>query len=164
MAEILYEELGNGNFTKAHPLLYDNFLQSIGVPAATLNNADRYCLQSLEKIQQALLQKSWAYGIGLRGMGGECLCQIYLETMHGYFAKNPCIIERKDSIAWEFWNIHIGEVDLHHQQIVRDAINSLVAAQPEIADDLMKGYLESVTAWDNYWNRIFEVAHAQVAV
>jgi len=31
LAEILNDELGNGNSKAAHPILYDNFLKSLGI-------------------------------------------------------------------------------------------------------------------------------------
>jgi hypothetical protein len=155
LAEILHEELGNGHAEKAHPTLYDEFLQSIGISTIEMQKAEVKCIDNLQQIQNALINKSWAYGIGLRGMGGECLCQVYLSTMHEYFSKNIEILKLKDQIAWEFWNIHIGEVDLHHQIIVRTAINDLLNEQPDIISDLVNGYLESKDAWDRYWGHIF---------
>lgn len=160
LSEILYEELGNGKSTDAHPILYDAFLESIGISKAMMNQPDPYCLRNLQTIQDSLLSNSWAYGIGLRGMGGECLCQVYLATMHEFFSQNIAIIGMQDRIAWRFWDIHIGETDLHHQEIVREGINELVISQPEVASDLINGYLESKTAWDSFWEQIFRTAKA----
>ena len=72
LADILDEELGEGDANDSHPRLYDNFLLSIGIPEESLKVADLYCLRNLHNIQQSLRNKSWAYGVGLRGMGGEC--------------------------------------------------------------------------------------------
>src|SRR3990167_1715499 len=158
LAEILNEELGNGNATQAHPNLYDQFLMSIGIPQESLNVVNLQCIQSLHQIQQSLLNKPWAYGVGLRGLGGECLCQIYLSTMHKYFSQNSAITHIQAQIAWTFWDIHIGEVELHHKEIVRAAINDVLATDPDVAPDLINGYLESKTAWDNFWQHIFASA------
>jgi len=157
LAEILSEELGDGNARYSHPELYDDFLRSIGIPPSSLVQSDANCIRYLENIRSSLIQRSWAYGVGLRGMGGECLCQIYLATMHEYFSKNPAI-QALDNIAWKFWEIHIGEEDLHHQRIVRAAINEAMSSQPNIADDLMTGYIESKMAWDDFWQQIFKSA------
>lgn len=156
LSEILYEELGNGNSAHAHPELYDQFLRSIGISDNLLEKADIKCIKNLEDIQKSLLDHSWAFGVGLRGMGGECLCQIYLSTMHHYFSKNSAILEMKDQVAWKFWDIHIGEVDLHHQTIVREAINEMVISNPTLISELTKGYLESKQAWDQFWKQIFK--------
>jgi hypothetical protein len=158
LAEILYEELGNGDLSFEHPRLYDDFLESIGVPKSALNDADIACVQYLKNVQKSLIKESWSYGVGLRGMGGECLCQVYLATMHEYFSTNPVIVEIQDKIAWKFWDIHIGEVDLHHQEIVRSAINECMIAHPEIITDLTNGYVQSLQAWDDYWGEIFKNA------
>lgn len=163
LADILHDELGLGDPLDAHPHLYDEFLTSIGVTQTEMNVAEAACLQNLKQIQDSLLKKSWAYAIGLRGMGGECLCQIYLSTMHEYFSQNLAIIAIQDQIAWKFWDIHIGEVDLHHQQIVRAAIDDLIVEQPETIKELIGGYQESKLAWDHYWEHIFRAARQQTA-
>lgn len=160
LADILNEELGEGNAFDSHPALYDAFLLSIGVSEEELQIADPYCVRNLHEIQQSLLSESWSYGVGLRGMGGECLCQIYLSTMHEYFSQNPAIIEMQDQIAWKFWEIHIGEVDLHHQTIVRAAIDDLLVSEPDVAMDLIEGYKQSLGAWDRFWLQIFKAANA----
>jgi hypothetical protein len=158
LADILNEELGEGNADDSHPELYDKFLLSIGIEKEALDNADQYCIRNLHSVQQSLIEQSWSYGVGLRGMGGECLCQIYLSTMHDYFSKNPAIVEMQGSVAWKFWEIHIGEVDLHHQTIVRAAIDHLLTSEPELSGDLIAGYKESRSAWDRFWLQIFTAA------
>lgn len=160
LADILNEELGEGNAAHSHPALYDDFLLSVGVPEKSLHAADPYCILNLREIQQSLLSKSWSYGVGLRGMGGECLCQIYLSTMHEYLSQNAAIAGMRDSIAWKFWDIHTGEVDLHHQTIVRAAIDDALTSEPHIADDLIEGYRESRGAWDRFWQQIFRAARS----
>lgn len=158
LAEILSEELGEGNYLKSHPALYDNFLKSIDITSAEFEVADPYCLNNLKSIQAQLIGQSWGYGVGLRGMGGECLCQIYLSTMHEYFSQNMEILAIYDQIDWTFWNIHIGELDLHHQQLIRTAINNLIAMDPSRSVELIKGYQESKGAWDSFWQHIFTLA------
>ena len=159
LAEILAEELGDGKAEHSHPELYDNFLKSLGINDDTLlKTPDPFCLKNLTSIQQHLIEKPWAYGVGLRGMGGECLCQIYLSTMHEYFSKNSQIQRLKNQIDWKFWEIHIGEIDLHHQVLIRNALNHLIQKYPEVTDDLVYGYRESKEAWDEYWERIFMLA------
>lgn len=158
LAEILNDELGNGNSNAAHPLLYDRFLESIEINITDINYASQEYLPYLTSIQKSLLHKSWIYGIGLRGMGGECLCQIYLSTMYDYFSENPAIKKIKDKIDWQFWDIHIGEIDLHHQKIIKKAISEIIIEYPDNTKDLFDGYLESKTAWDGFWLEIFNTA------
>jgi hypothetical protein len=160
LAGILYDELGNSNAQDAHPKLYDDFLMSIGIPPSAMQKTDPFCLRNLQEVQNSLLRHHWAYGVGLRGMGGECLCHIYLNTMHEFFSQNQEIINMQTHIDWKFWEIHIGEVDFHHQEIIRSAINELIVLQPEVADDLIAGYQESKQSWDRYWDQIFTAARA----
>lgn len=158
LTEILYEELGDGKAADAHPQLYDNFLLSLGIKTSLLDNPNPRSVEELKVIQNRLIHGNWAYGVGLRGMGGECLCQVYLSTMYEYFRQNPYIEAISDSIDWKFWEIHTGPVDIHHQEIIKNAINELVEQYPELAHELIDGYLTSIQAWDNYWEHIFKNA------
>jgi hypothetical protein len=158
MAEFLNEELGNGNEHHAHPTLYDDFLLSLGVSHEDLTRSNSECIELLAKVQKSLLTRSWAYGIGLRGMGGECLCQIYLSSMYAHFMQNPLIIERSKQLSWKFWEIHTGEVDIEHRLRTKAAINSLIENDPLTVQDLRSGYLESKEAWDLFWKAIFRKA------
>ncbi len=158
LGEILNDELGNGNSKASHPILYDRFLQSIEINSSEMNYTSQEYLPYLTSVQNSLLEKSWIYGVGLRGMGGECLCQIYLTTMYDYFSENPAIKKIKNKIDWQFWDIHIGEIDLHHQKIVKQAISEIILEYPENNEDLFSGYLESKTAWDGFWLDIFNAA------
>lgn len=155
LAEILYEELGSGDSKKSHPNLYDEFLLSIGIKKTELINSNKECIANLENIRQLVLTSSVALGVGLRGIGGECLCQIYLTTLYDYLILNSEIHAMKDKIAWEFWQIHIGEVDLHHQDIIKSALNDFMLNHPFDIKELLKGYELSRMAWDEFWKTIF---------
>jgi len=161
LAEFLSEELGDGDPGMAHPQLYDDFLVSLGVANETLSKGNEKCLASLETIQNSLLQRPWAYGVGLRGMGGECLCQIYLSAMYEHFMLNPHIQERKADLAWKFWDIHTGEVDMVHRARTRNAISQLILKDPDTMVELAGGYLESKAAWDLFWQAIFAAARME---
>jgi hypothetical protein len=158
LAEFLAEELGDGEPSESHPRLYDDFLVSLGLSPAELERANANCLTSLQGIRDSLVNRSWAYGVGLRGMGGECLCQIYLSSMYENFIQNPFIQSRKDSVAWKFWDIHTGEVDIVHRERTRAAITDLIRSEPSLIKELAAGYLESKAAWDWFWKNIFDAA------
>ena len=112
LAEFLNDELGSGSSERAHPRLYDDFLLSLGVSPEALETSNPYCLETLEGVRASLLTRSWAYGVGLRGMGGECLCQLYLSSMYEHFIENPEIRSRGGELKWEFWDIHIGNINI----------------------------------------------------
>lgn len=161
MAEILYEELGNGDPVRAHTKLLDNFLLGIGVNGEDLENS----LESenallLEEARQLMLANPPAYAIGLRGMGGECLCQIYLTAVFKQLLKNPVILKIKNNIDWTFWEIHTGEVDIEHRQKVRAAINEIVDTDPSSVEQIAAGYTKAKHAWDSFWANSHRLTHS----
>lgn len=156
LGEILHEELGEGDTKGAHLRLYDQFLLSIGIDEAELENSIHPENQIiLQEIQDLVKENSGIYGIGMVGMGGECLCQIYLATMYDYLLKNPYIQANKDQINWDFWTFHAGEADVIHRQKVRKAINDVVSSVPSSIDDLAAAYLKAKNNWDQFWNNNF---------
>lgn len=164
LAEILNDELGNGDPGDAHPELYDRFLVSFGLSRAKLDGcADLRNISLLEEIQQLCVQRSVAYAIGLRGLGGECLCQVYLAALHAHFSKNPLVEACKAQLDWKFWDIHTGQLDIAHRVMFRDALQELVRKKPEMAADLMAGYQKSKEAWDTFWDNIFATTNLQAA-
>ncbi|KYG06750.1 hypothetical protein BE21_33045 [Sorangium cellulosum] len=151
-----------GDPEKAHPRLYDKFLQSIGVsddvlPALGLKKN----VNILDSVRLKLMSPSYSaeYGIGLRGMGGECVCQVYLAQLYEHFSKNPLIQERKNEIDWKFWELHVGDHDIEHRIQTRDLINKeLVLRSPKALRDLSLGYRESMKGWIEFWDNIFSCA------
>jgi len=161
LAEFLNDELGNGEATLAHPRLYDDFLISIGVgPAPNTEHACPANLALLEEISAMMVTESFAYAVGLRGLGGECLCQLYLAAMHTHFSENPAIKAIADQIDWRFWDIHIGELDISHRLRLRAAIDEEMARSNEVGADIQNGYERSKHAWDTFWVNIFNMVDA----
>lgn len=151
----LAEELGNGDPKDSHPRLYDDFLKTMGVPEELFQTPDPRNKATLDQIQKEVMNESCAYAIGLRGMGGECLCQIYLSVMFNRFTMNPYFQEHKDKLALKFWDIHTGDEDIHHREQTRKAIDEYLRKNPESIQDLAAGYYRSKTAWDVFWKNIF---------
>jgi hypothetical protein len=162
LAEILYEELGNGNNKETHPQLYDNFLTSLGIHDTDYSTPHPHISQILTKISDEVVTQSWHYGLGLRGMGGECLCQIYLESLYDAFIRNNAIQQIKAQIDWQFWDIHMGEVDLHHQELMKSTTTNLIHADPSMVPALLAGYERSQSAWQRFWDHIFTTAGVSV--
>jgi hypothetical protein len=160
LAEFLNEELGNSDAALAHPQLYDDFLASIGADTST--PAVEANIHMLDEISALMATQSSAMGVGLRGLGGECLCQLYLEAMHGHFSKNPAIVAIADKIDWRFWDIHTGEVDISHRLRLRAAIDEEIARLPSLEADIRNGYEKSKYAWDTFWTNIFDQESIQV--
>jgi hypothetical protein len=158
MAHILNEELGSGDDRQAHPEVYDAFLRSIGVDQQALEIGIAGNLTMLEEIQQALLREPYPYGVGLRGMGGECMCQVYLANLHSHLIHNPYIQANHDKVDWRFWDIHVGPVDVHHREETRALLDQLILNTPELSRQISDGFQASVRTWDQFWTNIANAA------
>ncbi|AQS35453.1 putative dioxygenase of extradiol dioxygenase family [Shewanella psychrophila] len=159
LADILSDELGYGDPLKAHTRLYDDFLLSLGANDADFDSlalADNLTL--LENARRKLMDpaQTHVYGIGFRGMGGECTCQIYLAKLYEYMMRNPYIKQQTSKIDWKFWELHIGEHDIEHRVHTRQLIHEeLVSQDAACLVDLGRGYYESMNAWRAFWENIF---------
>ncbi len=165
LADILSDELGFGDPAKAHPRLYDDFLNSLDIPDTHLDDlALKDNLALLDNIRAQLVDPSFsaAHGVGLRGMGGECVCQIYLSKFYEHIIKNPYIQARKDKIDWRFWDLHVGEHDIEHRIKTRKMINEeIVVHGQEPLMELTDGFKESMNAWSQFWNNVFKSVKQQ---
>jgi heme oxygenase-like protein len=160
LAELLFDELGRGNPLEAHPRLYDDFLRSIGVTDQDLDNlALSANIGLLETVRKSLADPntSTTYGVGLRGMGGECVCQVYLARLHEHMMKNPYIQHMRSEIDWRFWDLHVGPHDVAHRLQTREIIHDeIVVRGPEALADLGRGYNESMISWTAFWTNILD--------
>lgn len=156
LADFLNDELGNGDSAGSHANLYDSFLTSIGLRGDELDlfpNHENMLL--LRDLQERVTTQSSAYAIGLRGMGGECLCQVYLSAMHSHFTKNPSVKAIRDKVEWTFWDIHTGEVDIAHREKLKQALGDFVRHRPEELLDLVSGYKDAKRIFDRFWENIY---------
>lgn len=156
LSQILAEELGEGDADKAHPEIYDRFLASIGVEPEQRERRLPTNRAILNGLTEELSRRSPAFGVGLRGMGGECLCQTYLSVMFEHLRVHPYMREHADRIDWEFWTIHTGEEDIVHGELTRRAIDNYIRQEPGALPELAEGYERSITAWNRFWQNIFD--------
>lgn len=162
LSEFLVEELGMGDPAQTHPAMYDRFLIGLGVSPEDLETtADPNNVALLESFRHKLLTGDYMYGIGLRGMGAECLCQVYLEAVHHYLIKNKEVIARQKSLEWTFWDIHASEADQMHGEKTRLYIERLVTAD-NIAS-LAAGYLEAEQMFMQFWANSYRIASLEPA-
>ena len=152
---IAADELGSSP-DRTHLSLWDNFLVSLGDDPETLS-ISRYPenIKLLERLRELMLERSFMYGVGLRGMGAECLCQIYLSAAYPKLRSNPAIIAMEHNIDWLFWDIHTGEEDITHGEMLRTAINELLIEEPEGLNDLLLGYNQAKAVWDMFWSNLY---------
>ncbi|KST66810.1 iron-containing redox enzyme family protein [Mastigocoleus testarum] len=161
MAELVHEELGEGNPKYSHLTILDEFIVSLGV---NRNELDKPTMPEnialLEEQRRLLLDKPSTYGVALRGMGGECICQTYLTVMHYYLCQNPYIKANKPSLDWRWWNIHTGEVDIAHNQMVKASIDELIQEKPESVNELASGYRHAKEFLEKFWENIYALVRS----
>jgi Iron-containing redox enzyme len=158
IGHVLSEELGEGDHMQSHPQLYDAFLLSIGVePGLLEDSALPENVVLLEQITNEIQHLSVGYGIGVRGMGGECLCHTYLMLLHEYLRKNPYIQAHAQQIDWRFWDIHTGPIDQAHVELARATITEMAESHQEMLPEISAGYRSSITIWDGFWSNVFKV-------
>lgn len=156
VAEIAAEELGETP-DKTHLQLWDNFLTSLGVESNKLEaSAHPENIDLLEDLSSLMMTRPFMYGVGLRGMGGECLCQVYLTAAHKHLLKNPYIQSNAHSIDWLFWEIHTGEVDIQHGVLVKAAIDEMIREDPSKITPLAEGYDKGKEVWDQFWTNLYK--------
>jgi len=154
IAQIAVDELGQKP-EDCHLNLWDNFLVSLGDDPTYLDNTEfPENIELLEKLSDWMLERSFMFGVGLRGMGAECLCQIYLSAAYKRLRLNPAIIAKKSEIDWLFWDIHTGEEDKVHGRMVRNAIDEMLQKNPSQLPDLVDGYQQAKQNWDSFWGNL----------
>lgn len=149
LGDILAEELGHGDYDEDHLRLYDRFLASCGAPAIGDQPSP-----VLDELREAVQRRSLPYAIGLRGMGGECMCALYLEALHAAFIGNPYVVARRSSIDWTFWEVHLGEVEGAHDTQLRAGVSALIDASPDTAGELASGYRDGTASWRRFWDML----------
>ncbi|MES2938598.1 MAG: iron-containing redox enzyme family protein [Pseudomonadota bacterium] len=155
LGHFVAEELGMNDPAQAHPAMYDRFLLGLGVsPDQLETEADPRNLALLARMREKLLSESYMYAVGLRGMGAECLCQVYLEAVHHHLLKNPEIVQRRKDLDWTFWDIHASEADQMHGEMTRKFIERL--ATEENIPELAAGYLEAERTFMEFWANAYE--------
>lgn len=112
----------------------------------------------LEEQRRLVLERPSTFGVALRGMGGECICQTYLTVMHDYLCRNPYVQANKQSLDWRWWDIHTGEVDIGHNQMVKAAIDELMRDEAQSIDELASGYRRAKVLLEAFWGNIYRRA------
>ena len=156
IAQIAVDELGEEP-EQCHLNLWDNFLVSLGDKREYLDNSEYpENIELLKNLSSWMLERSFMFGVGLRGMGAECLCQIYLSAAYKRLRLNPAIIEKESEIDWLFWDIHTGEEDKVHDRMVRNAIDEILHKDPTQLTGLVDGYQLAKQNWDSFWGNLHQ--------
>jgi len=163
IGQLVNEELGSGDPEAAHLRLYDRFLESIG--AIDLDaGADELSTRMHPRVRELLadlrdrtINTSTFYAIGMRGMGGECVCGVYFSVMYVHLRKHPFIVEHESKIDWRFWDIHAGHADVEHNELVRAAVAEflLEGEHPFALNEVSAGYDHGTAIWDEFWSTLY---------
>jgi hypothetical protein len=156
LARLLHEELGEGDPARTHLRLYDRFLETLGcfVDVRAVN-AHPKIRPLLDDLRDRTLTRSPYYAIGLRGMGGECVCGVYFGVMHGHLLEHPYVCANRTRIDWRFWDIHAGHADVEHNEQVRAAIAELLAGSPGEVAEVAAGFEHGTAVWDAFWRIVY---------
>jgi hypothetical protein len=141
---LISEELGcdveggppGGDPRQGHAELYKQFLISLGGDG----EEDPWSCSAANAIQMRLASESVGFGIGARGMGGECLCQVYLTEFCKQLLRNPAMKEHHDVIDHRFMEIHTGPADREHAEMFMEQLTGWAAANPDLIPDIVRGY------------------------
>ena len=162
LGQLVDEELGRGDPEQAHLRLYDRFLDSIGAiePGASAGELSTRVHPRVRELLAGLrdrtLHSSTFYAIGMRGMGGECVCGVYFSVMYVHLRKHPFIIENESNIDWRFWDIHAGHADAEHNQLVRAAVAELLHGEhPDAVNEVAAGFDYGTATWDGFWTTVY---------
>lgn len=167
LSELVYEELGSGDANQSHIEMLERFVSSLGVESFD-EPTDPRNVELLGEMRRLLTDEPVIYGIALRGMGGECVCQVYLTELHRQLRKNPYCRDHEAEIDWEFWDVHAGEPDLEHNRMVKRGIDQFLDEHPESLPILVAGYHRSKSMLLEFFGNIYDTARnpdprAQVA-
>lgn len=171
LGQLVNEELGLGDPEEAHARLYDRFLESIGAiePGASARQLGAAVHPKvgavLAELNERTVTRSPFYAIGMRGLGGECVCGVYFSVMHVYLRKHPFIVDHEASIDWKFWDIHAGHADAQHNELVRASIAELLdeSHDARAVAELAEGYEFGTAMWDAFWTAIYRDHGVQVS-
>ncbi|HTE51396.1 MAG TPA: iron-containing redox enzyme family protein [Kofleriaceae bacterium] len=163
LGQLVNEELGEGNPEESHLRLYDRFLESIGAiepgtaPGELGDGVHPRVGELLAELRDRTVHRSTYYAIGMRGMGGECVCGVYFSVMHVHLRRHPFIVEHESSIDWKFWDIHAGHADVEHNEKVRAAVAELLLAgsTPDAVAEVSAGYDFGTTTWESFWATVY---------
>ncbi len=87
LSKVLFEEFGKETeqgYKNNHVRLLDAFMVSLGADQSFCQDPElelKSNMDLLDELTTRVKGNSIAYAIGLRGMGTECLCQVYLTTI-----------------------------------------------------------------------------------
>jgi pyrroloquinoline-quinone synthase len=119
LADIVYDEYGEGDIAKTHPAVYRRFLHALDVPAAEYANAPIF--PELQMYIDSMMRLSqggpWLAAAAAVGIASEWP----IPELYGRFLKGLRTIPGVQEKDLELFSSHIG-IDEHHSKMMRDAL------------------------------------------
>jgi pyrroloquinoline-quinone synthase len=119
LAEILYDEYGNGDLSRTHPAVYRKFLKATGVPMSEWTLEPRFHELAVYIATMMRLTQSgdWLAAAAAVGIASEWP----IPRLYGAFLKGLRTVEGLVEDDLELFTSHIG-IDEHHSQMMRDVL------------------------------------------
>lgn len=119
LADIVYDEYGEGDLSKTHPAVYRRFLHALDVKEAEYKHAPIFPeLQMYIDSMMRLSQNGpWLSAAAAVGIASEWP----IPELYGQFLKGLRTIPGIKEYDLELFSSHIG-IDEHHSQMMRDAL------------------------------------------
>ncbi|MCW8130087.1 MAG: iron-containing redox enzyme family protein [Planctomycetota bacterium] len=119
LAEILYDEYGEGDFARTHPAVYRKFLDALGVPAAeqSIEPAFPELVLYVDAMMRLTQSGDWLAAAAAVGIASEWP----IPSLYGAFLKGLRTVPGLKEDDLELFVSHIG-IDEEHSAMMREAL------------------------------------------
>jgi pyrroloquinoline-quinone synthase len=157
LAEILYDEYGNGNFARTHPAVYRKFLTALGVEPREYSIESGFPeLSMYVDVMMRLTQSGdWIEAAAAVGIASEWPIPKYYADLLKGLRTIPGI--KDDDL--ELFSSHIG-IDEHHSELMRNAL-APYAEKPEGREKIRRGVRTNLDARRVMMNGLYRVVFGE---
>jgi len=126
LADILYDEYGNGDFSRTHPGVYRKFLHALDVPENEYANAPIFpeLAMYIDSMMRLTQTGDWLEAAAAVGVASEWP----IPSLYGSFLKGLRTVPGIKEADLELFTSHIG-IDEHHSAIMREALTPYAASE-----------------------------------
>jgi pyrroloquinoline-quinone synthase len=126
VADILYDEYGNGDISRTHPAVYRKFLKATGVPESEWSIEPRFpeLVMYIESMMRLTQTGDWLAAAAAVGIASEWP----IPRLYGDFLKGLRTIPGVKEDDLELFISHIG-IDEHHSKLMREALRPYAEAK-----------------------------------
>ncbi|HYF52274.1 MAG TPA: iron-containing redox enzyme family protein, partial [Planctomycetota bacterium] len=119
LADILWDEYGNGDITRTHPAVYRKFLKATGVPESEWSIEPRFpeLVMYIETMMRLTQTGDWLAAAAAVGIASEWP----IPRLYGDFLKGLRTVPGVKEDDLELFASHIG-IDEHHSKLMREGL------------------------------------------